>query len=99
MRINVVFAVIGACLLLNSPRLSAHHSFAAEFDAHRPVKFRGIVTKMEWINPHAWIHVAVAKPDGTTTEWMIECGAPNAAPHNFADYRVRFCVRTLPERS
>jgi len=54
---------------------------------------------MEWINPHAWIHVAVAKPDGTTTEWMIECGAPNAAPHNFADYRVRFCVRTLPERS
>jgi len=55
----------------------AHHAFAAEFDAKKPVKLRGTVTKMEWINPHAWIHVDVKKPDGTVEEWMIEAGTPN----------------------
>src|SRR3989475_7000354 len=56
---------------------SAHHAFAAEFDAKKPVKLRGTVTKMEWINPHAWIHVDVKNPDGTTEMWMIEAGTPN----------------------
>jgi len=56
---------------------SAHHAFAAEFDAKKPVKLRGTVTKMEWINPHTWIHIDVAKPDGTVEEWMIEAGTPN----------------------
>ena len=55
----------------------AHHSFAAEFDARNPVSLRGTVTKMEWINPHAWIHIDVKKPDGTVDEWMIEAGSPN----------------------
>ena len=55
----------------------AHHAFAAEFDAKKPVKLRGTVTKMEWINPHAWIHVDVKKPDGSVEEWMIEAGTPN----------------------
>ena len=55
----------------------AHHAFAAEFDAKKPVKLRGTVTKMEWINPHAWIHVDVKKADGTIEEWMIEAGTPN----------------------
>jgi hypothetical protein len=55
----------------------AHHAFAAEFDAKRPVKLVGTVTKMEWINPHAWIHIDVKKPDGTVEEWMIEAGTPN----------------------
>ena len=55
----------------------AHHAFAAEFDAKKPIKIRGTVTKMEWINPHAWIHVDVKKPDGTVEEWMIEAGTPN----------------------
>jgi len=55
----------------------AHHAFAAEFDAKRPIKLRGTVTKMEWINPHAWIHIDVKKPDGTVEEWMIEAGTPN----------------------
>jgi hypothetical protein len=54
-----------------------HHAFAAEFDAKKPVKLRGTVTKMEWINPHAWIHVDVKKPDGTVEEWMVETGTPN----------------------
>jgi hypothetical protein len=55
----------------------AHHAFAAEFDAKKPVKLQGTVTKMEWINPHAWIHVDVKKPDGTVEEWMVETGTPN----------------------
>jgi hypothetical protein len=56
----------------------AHHAFAAEFDADKPIKFKGTVTKMEWINPHAWIHVDVKGEDGTVTSWMIEAAAPNA---------------------
>jgi hypothetical protein len=55
----------------------AHHAFAAEFDAKKPIKLRGTVTKMEWINPHAWIHIDVKKTDGTVDEWMIEAGTPN----------------------
>jgi len=57
----------------------AHHSFAAEFDAKRPVKLRGTVVKMEWINPHSWIHIDVKDPaTGKVERWMIEGGAPNA---------------------
>ena len=56
---------------------SAHHSFAAEFDANAPVTLKGTITKMEWINPHSWIHIDVKNPDGTVTEWMIEGGTPN----------------------
>ena len=56
----------------------AHHSFAAEFDAKKPVKLQGTVTKMEWINPHAWIYIDVKNTDGTVTNWMVEAGAPNA---------------------
>ena len=55
----------------------AHHAFAAEFDASKPVKLRGTVTKMEWINPHAWIHIDVKKQDGGVETWMIEAGTPN----------------------
>ena len=56
----------------------AHHAFAAEFDADKPVKFKGTVKKMEWINPHAWIYLDVKGTDGTVTNWMVEAGAPNA---------------------
>jgi len=57
---------------------SAHHSFAAEFDGSKPVTLRGTITKMEWTNPHAWLHVDVKGPDGKVVAWMIEGGAPNA---------------------
>ena len=65
------------CLLLSSAAAWAHHAFAAEFDAKKPVKLQGVVTKMEWINPHAWIHVDVTAPDGKVTSWMVEAGTPN----------------------
>jgi hypothetical protein len=70
-----MIAVAG--LFLNAAPVFAHHAFAAEFDAKRPVKLRGTVTKMEWINPHAWIHVDVKDADGKVTSWMIEAGTPN----------------------
>jgi hypothetical protein len=79
MRTTRSVAVAGACVLqvLCAASLMAHHSFASEFDANKPIRFTGTVTKMEWINPHAWIHISVKKPDGTVEEWMIEAGTPN----------------------
>ena len=68
---------IGLLLALGAKPLSAHHAFASEFDANRPVKFSGTVSKMMWVNPHAWIYVDVKKPDGTVEEWMVEAGTPN----------------------
>jgi hypothetical protein len=56
---------------------AAHHSFAAEFDANAPVTLHGTITKLEWINPHSWLHVDVKNDDGTTTEWMVEAATPN----------------------
>ena len=56
---------------------AAHHSFAAEFDVGQPVTLRGTITRMEWINPHAWLHIDVENEDGTTTAWMIEGATPN----------------------
>ncbi len=62
---------------LSAAPVFAHHAFAAEFDAKRPVKLRGTVTRMEWINPHAWIHIDVKDTDGKMIQWMIEAGTPN----------------------
>lgn len=56
---------------------SAHHAFAAEFDAKKPVNFKGTITKMEWVNPHTWLHVDVKGPDGKVVNWAIEAGTPN----------------------
>jgi hypothetical protein len=79
MRTKFTLLVAGVSLLLvTAPRpVQAHHSFAAEFDSTKPVKLRGTVTRVEWINPHTWIHINVKNADGTATEWMIEGGTPN----------------------
>ena len=73
----IVVACAAFLLGLCAAPLMAHHAFASEFDAKKPIRFQGTVTKMEWINPHAWIHVSVKKPDGSVEEWMIEAGTPN----------------------
>lgn len=74
-----VTVVVAVCAwLVGTPApVRAHHAFAAEFDGNRPVEFSGSVTKVEWINPHVWIHVDVDKDDGTTEAWAFEAGTPN----------------------
>lgn len=57
---------------------AAHHAFGGEFDANAPVLLKGKVVKMEWVNPHAWIHLEVVKPDGSKQVWMVEGGSPNS---------------------
>jgi hypothetical protein len=59
-----------------APPASAHHSFAAEYDANTPVTLTGTVTKMAWINPHAWIYIAVLTSDRTVENWAVEAGPP-----------------------
>ena len=79
MRASLAIGLVAAIGMLAaaSPAV-AHHAFSAEFDADMPVTLQGTVTRMEWVNPHAWIHIAVEKDDGTTEAWMVEGGAPNA---------------------
>jgi len=72
---RTISALITAALL--AVPVFSHHAFQAEFDENAPVVLKGKVTKMEWINPHSWIHVAVTGDDGKVTDWMVECGSPN----------------------
>jgi len=71
-------ALAAASLLLGAAPLVAHHAFAAEFDVNQPVKVHGTVTKVEWVNPHAWLYVDVKDADGKVTNWHFELGPPNA---------------------
>ena len=78
MRMKLFSVAIGSLLTVAAAPSLAHHSFAAEFDASRPVQLEGKVTKMDWINPHSWIHIDVTTPSGEVQSWMVEGGAPNA---------------------
>jgi hypothetical protein len=70
--------VVAAALVLSVVPMRAHHAFSAEFDATKPVKLRGKISKIELINPHSWIHIDVVGADGQVVTWMIEGGSPNA---------------------
>lgn len=78
MKATLVIAAAALVVLAATAPVVAHHAFAAEFDGSKPVTLKGTVTKMEWINPHAWLHVDVPGPDGKVVSWMVEGGAPNA---------------------
>jgi len=88
---KLVMLIAGASLIVGATRVSAHHAFAAEFDSTKPIKLKGTVVKMEWINPHTWIHLDVKTPKGTVERWMIEGGPPNAL------YRRGFTQKSLPQ--
>lgn len=76
-KIAAVVAGIGSLLAGVTVSISAHHAFSAEFDSKRPVQFKGTVTKMEWVNPHVWLHLAVMTKDGKTENWAFEAGTPS----------------------
>ena len=90
MRTNLAMLLVGLGIVIAAVPVSAHHAFAAEFDASKPIKLRGTITKMEWINPHTWIHIDVKKANGGVERWMIEGGPPNAL------YRRGFTKDSLP---
>ena len=75
-RLSIGIAVFG--LLLAAVPAPAHHAFGAEFNSDKPIALRGVVTVMEWVNPHSWIHIDVKGADGTVVNWMIEGGSPNS---------------------
>ena len=76
-KLLIAFACLGGLLAVSAASLSAHHAFAAEFDADKPVAMTGTVTKMEWLNPHGWLYMDVKKDDGTVENWAFEAGTPN----------------------
>jgi len=75
-RALVLTALCGS--LIAAVGAQAHHAFSAEFDINRPVTLQGAITQMEWINPHAWLHIDVTEEDGTVASWAIELGPPNS---------------------
>jgi len=74
----ITFIVATALLLSTTTAALAHHAFGSEFDPNRPLLLKGKVVKVEWVNPHAWIHMEVTNPDGTKDVWMVEGGSPNS---------------------
>ncbi|HYA18376.1 MAG TPA: DUF6152 family protein [Bryobacteraceae bacterium] len=77
MKTKFAVLIAGAAMAISAIPAWAHHAFAAEFDAKKPLHFEGTITKVELINPHAWIHVDVKNADGSVTNWMVEAGSPN----------------------
>ncbi len=64
-------------LLVYAVPAVAHHAFGAEFDRDAPIQLTGPIVRLEWVNPHSWIHIQVTNPDGSTDVWMVEGGTPN----------------------
>jgi hypothetical protein len=80
MRVNLLrlVRIVLSLWVASSIPLAAHHAFSSEFDANKPVKLKGTISRIEWINPHTWIHVDVKDANGAVTKWMVEGGSPNA---------------------
>lgn len=76
MKIKTIIGFTGAALLIAATALG-HHAFSAEFDVNKPINFKGVITKVELVNPHSWFHVDVKGPEGKVQSWMIEAGSPN----------------------
>jgi hypothetical protein len=75
---RAVAAITASLLLAGSPGAAvAHHAFAAEFDADKPLDLKGTVTRVKWVNPHSWLFFDVKGPDGSVTNWGVEFGTPN----------------------
>ena len=77
MRTTLAVFVAGLGLLLSAGPALAHHAFAAEYDAKKPIKLTGTVTKLEWLNPHTWFYIDVKDDNGKVTNWGFEMGSPN----------------------
>ena len=77
MRTRFWISVVAAALSGALPAV-AHHAFGSEFDSNRPVLLKGKVVKVEWVNPHAWIHVEITNAEGAKEVWMVEGGSPNS---------------------
>jgi len=75
--LRAAFVMLGGAWLLSAAPLGAHHAFSTEFDAKQPITLKGTITRVEWINPHAWIHLDVPRDNGVVEKWMIEAGSPN----------------------
>ncbi|MDA1372891.1 MAG: DUF6152 family protein [Proteobacteria bacterium] len=69
-------ALSGSVVLLLTPA-QGHHAFSSEFDIDKPIRLRGVITRMEWVNPHSWLHMTATLDDGSTEDWMLEGGTPN----------------------
>jgi hypothetical protein len=91
MRKSFIAAGVAATLMAGAWTAKAHHAFAAEFDANKPLILKGTVAKWDLVNPHSWIHLDVKNADGTTTRWMVEGGSPNSL------FRLGFDKNSLPK--
>lgn len=89
-KLAIVGYLAGLLVAAAAAPADAHHAFAAEFDANKPVSLRGTITRMEWVNPHSWLHVDVTQDDGTVVAWMVEGGPPTSL------LRRGFTKRDLP---
>jgi hypothetical protein len=89
-RLTVVSCLVGLFVWIAATPAAAHHAFAAEFDASKPISLEGTITKMEWVNPHSWVHLDVTQSDGTVESWMVEGGPPTSL------LRRGFTKRDLP---